>query len=428
MDSKERLIDRLKEIRILKNRAAESALRSIPRSAFLPPELQSLGDCDSPAPCRCEDLTRFVPSMKFTALMLEALELSEDQRVAVIDSKGGYVAAAVAAAMGGKGVVTAVELDLKEEESVLKNLERASLSGAVEVMSLYAFMAKSSTYTRVLVLSDELSPGDVVTQVANLGYVVSRGGPEGLALAKNVRSGGDLLEILYGDMRLIGPLAGPRGQQTTLDIDVSKVLGLEDLLSHVWTGKFVTEKEVTVSELVNETFEGGQLDPSRHGGKDKPKLVALKAFHLAYMYQSMGYFEDAEDLYKASLTAFPSAEAHTFLGWKYSFDGRYEDAIEECKKGMQIDATLGNTYNDIGAYLIELGRLDEAVEWLQRALDAPRYCCPCYAHCNLGRVYMMKGLRQLARREFEKALEMNPEYDLAQELLDRVCGELDYFV
>jgi len=30
-------------------------------------------------------------------------------------------------------------------------------------------------------------------------------------------------------------------------------------------------------------------------------------------------------------------------------------------------------------------------------------------------------------REFEKALEINPEYDLARELLDRADAEQDYF-
>jgi protein-L-isoaspartate O-methyltransferase/Flp pilus assembly protein TadD len=426
MDSKERLFHRLKGIKLLKNRAAESALRSVRRSAFLPPELEALGDCDAPLPCKCGDTGRFVPSVRFMALLLEALELTQGQRVAVIDSRGGYVAAAIAATIGRKGSVTAVEFDLSDEEAVLKNLERAGFSEAVEVMSLYAFMAKSSTYTRVLLLADELTPKDILPQVSELGFVVSRGGPEGLALARHVRSGDDFLEILFGDMRLIGPMAGPRGGEIAMDIDVSRVLGLEDIVSHVWTGKFTAEKEANVAELVKETFEDGPLDLVRHGGKDKQKMSAVKAFHAAYLYQTMGYLEDAEDLYKASLRIIPSAEAHTFLGWRLSFDGRYEEAIEECKRAIEVDSTLGNPYNDIGAYLIELGRLDEAVEWLQRALESERYCCYCYAHCNLGRVYLMKGMGQMAKRELDKALELNPRYDLARELLDRAEGEQDY--
>lgn len=427
MASKERLIDRLKEIRLLKNRASELALRSVPRSEFLPPGFEALGDCDVPVPCRADDRERFVPSPKFMALLLEALDLTENQRIAVVDSRGGYVAAAVATAMGGRGSVTAVELDLKEEETVLHNLERARVSSGVEVMGIHAFLAKPSTYTRVLLLTRDLLPKDLVKQVADMGFILGRGGPEGLALVRAVRSGDQLLEIMFGDVRLIGPLAGPRGQEAFSDVDVSRVLGMEDIISHVWTGKFLTEKEASVSELVKETVAGGALDVSGQNERDGRRLSALKAFHMAYMFQSMGYAEEAEDLYKASIALFPTAEAYTFLGWRLSFDGRYAEAIDQCKHAIDMDPAFGNPYNDIGAYLIEMGRLDEAIGWLERALRAKRYCCPCYAHCNLGRVYMMKGKSELARREFEIALQINPRYDLAKELNDRVCGELDYF-
>ena len=51
---------------------------------------------------------------------------------------------------------------------------------------------------------------------------------------------------------------------------------------------------------------------------------------------------------------YPTAEAYTFLGWTYHFQGRIEDAIAECKRAIEVDPEFGNPYNDIGAYLIEL--------------------------------------------------------------------------
>jgi len=427
MDTKDKLIHRLKGIRLLKNRATESAIRAVDRGAFLPSELEPFGDCDVPVPCTESETDRFVPSPRFTALLLEALELCEDQKVAIVDSRGGYVAAAIAAAMGRKGSVTAVEFDVGDEDVVLRNLERAGMSDSVEVMSLYAFMAKATRFTRVLLLAEELTPKDVASQVVDHGFVINRGGLEGLALARNVRMGEELLEILFGDIRLIGPLAGPRGQHMTLDIDVSNVLGLEDIMGHVWNGRYTAEKEATVAELIEETVEGGPLEPSRRGEGTSLRNYARKAFHMGYMYQSMGHLEDSDDLYRASINLYPSAEAHTFLGWRLSFDGRYEEAIDECKTAIGLDPTLGNPYNDIGAYLIELGRLDEAVDWLQKALNSDRYCCYCYSHCNLGRVYLLKGMGQLAKKEFDRALELNPGYELARELRDRSCGESGYF-
>ena len=80
----------------------------------------------------------------------------------------------------------------------------------------------------------------------------------------------------------------------------------------------------------------------------------------AYQYQQGGDYDMAVELYKRSLDLHPTAEAFTFLGWTYRFQGKIDDAIAECKKAIQIDPEFGNPYNDIGAYLIEKGEYDDA--------------------------------------------------------------------
>src|SRR4030066_58791 len=99
-------------------------------------------------------------------------------------------------------------------------------------------------------------------------------------------------------------------------------------------------------------------------------------FQQAYTQQMAGNLADAILLYKDSIDGHRTAEAPTFLGWTYSMLGRYDDAIEECRKAIAVDPTFGNPYNDIGAYLIELDRPGEAVEWLLKATVAPRYEAP----------------------------------------------------
>src|SRR5437867_3133190 len=123
----------------------------------------------------------------------------------------------------------------------------------------------------------------------------------------------------------------------------------------------------------------------------------------------------------------PSAAGHTFRAWTFSFMGRYDDAIEECKRAIAVDPSFGNPYNDIGAYFIEMNRLDDAIPWLERAISAPRYCCYFYAHTNLARVYLQKGMREKARKSLLAALRVNPEYEPAQELLRRIDGTSGYF-
>jgi len=151
---------------------------------------------------------------------------------------------------------------------------------------------------------------------------------------------------------------------------------------------------------------------------------AVKLFHEAYRRQMDGELEDAIRLYQESIHCCPTAEAHTFLGWTMSFEGRYEEAIEECKKAIAVDPQFGNPYNDIGAYLINLGRPDEAIPWLEKAMKAGRYEAYHYPHCNLGRVYLAKGMLNKAVEEFEKALAIEPNYTFAREAIEAIRGQL----
>jgi tetratricopeptide (TPR) repeat protein len=145
---------------------------------------------------------------------------------------------------------------------------------------------------------------------------------------------------------------------------------------------------------------------------------AWKLLQQGYRAQMEGEFDRAVDLYKNSLALYPTAEAHTFLGWTYHFQGRVEDAIAECKLAIEVDPEFGNPYNDIGAYLIALGHYDEAIPWLERAIEAPRYDPRHYPHFNLGRAYFAKGMITRARKCFEQALEIEPDYSLARQAVE----------
>ncbi len=158
---------------------------------------------------------------------------------------------------------------------------------------------------------------------------------------------------------------------------------------------------------------------SKMSEKD-PLSKAIRLFQKAYEYQMNGEYELAVEYYKRSIEAYPTAEAYTFLGWTYSFQGKLHEAIAECKKAIETDPDFGNPYNDIGAYLIELGRYDEAIPWLEKAMVAKRYEPRHYPHFNLGRVYLIKGMVKKALEEFQKALEISPDYPIAREAIDRL--------
>jgi Tfp pilus assembly protein PilF len=150
------------------------------------------------------------------------------------------------------------------------------------------------------------------------------------------------------------------------------------------------------------------------------KKQAYEHFLKAYEHQMKGELDTAVALYKQSLEVFPTAEAHTFLGWTYSFMGLHDEAIEECHKAITTDPDFGNPYNDIGAYLIEQGQLEEAIPWLEKATRAKRYESHYFPHFNLGRIWEKRGEWYLAMDAYRNALKENPNYALATKALRRI--------
>lgn len=157
---------------------------------------------------------------------------------------------------------------------------------------------------------------------------------------------------------------------------------------------------------------------------DIRRQQARVLFEQGYRHQMKGELADALLLYRRSLELVPSAEAYTFLGWTYSMMDRYDEAIASCHEAIALDPAFGNPYNDIGAYLIELDRFEEAIAWLEQATEAERYDTPHFAHMNLGRAH--ESLRQFATAlaHYDKALALDPFYRPAHyakyELLGKV--------
>ena len=150
---------------------------------------------------------------------------------------------------------------------------------------------------------------------------------------------------------------------------------------------------------------------------DDARERAIELWREAYRRQMAGDLEAAIEIYRRSIAACPTAEAHTFLGWTYSFQGRLEEATAECLRAIEVDPDFGNPYNDIGVYLMQQGKLEEAIPWLERAKHAPRYEPRQFPYMNLGRIYLKQGRWWEALRQFEAAVRLAPtDAELAKAL------------
>jgi Tfp pilus assembly protein PilF len=158
---------------------------------------------------------------------------------------------------------------------------------------------------------------------------------------------------------------------------------------------------------------------------EQKRDLALLYWRQGAERQAAGDLDAAVDLYRKSIAVLPTAEAHTFLGWALSYQGDLDLAIEECKTAIAIDPEYGNPYNDIGVYLMEKGQYEDAVPYLQRAMEATRYECPFFPHFNLGRVFERTGQWRRAMDEYRQALRLNPDYALASDSLCRLQAMLN---
>jgi tetratricopeptide (TPR) repeat protein len=147
----------------------------------------------------------------------------------------------------------------------------------------------------------------------------------------------------------------------------------------------------------------------------KDQERALELIGEAMQHQMAQNFDEAIRLYRESIALYPTADAHTYLGWAYSFQGRLNEAIAQCEIAINLDPEFGNPYNDIGVYLMQQERLDDAIPWLERAKSAKRYEPRHFPYINLGRIYLTKGMIQKALEEFRGALKLNSgDAELAQ--------------
>ena len=389
-------------------------------SAFIGGPLAAIAPVDAPLASAMDEPRAIVPPPRLLVMQLQMLALEPGVSALLLGSTGGYVEALLARLVD-RGPVTVWE----EDRALAEIAQRAlAANGFADRVSFLPGPPEGARFDRITT-AEQIVRIDPIARamLADMGFALYRAHREDLQFVKLLRSGDEYLELATSEGAERRDISSGVRRQTGTDI--GRELALGRMLENAWSRREETEHDRQFCEVVDETFPPANDLPGL--GAEGPAYEAARMmFHLAYIYQAAGEWDTAIELYRASLTVRPTAEAHTFLGWVYSFQGRPTDAIAECEKAIAVDPTFGNPYNDIGAYLIELDRLDEAIPWFEKAKASKRYCCYFYPYSNLGRVYLMKGMHAKARREFEEALRINPRYEFAREMLKRVERGSDY--
>ena len=151
--------------------------------------------------------------------------------------------------------------------------------------------------------------------------------------------------------------------------------------------------------------EGLRLDPTN------PRCH----ISLAMAYEKMGQYKRAIEVFKHALgQRIETDKIYSRMGIDYLHLGDMENAVEAMAQARLINpADLDNLLN-LGMAYLQLGRVDQA-EQAFKAITAEDELYA-GAHNGLGLVAVQRGDAGTARREFERAVQINP--DDAKSLLD----------
>ena len=159
--------------------------------------------------------------------------------------------------------------------------------------------------------------------------------------------------------------------------------------------------------------------------KNKKVSVAENYFNKACKLHNRGNVTEALKNFKLSIRYNPTSKAYNWLAFAYGMQGRYEAAIDQSILAAHMEPDNGNYYNDIGSYLIDLGRFEEAVEWFDKALNAPVNEYRFYPLYNLGRIAEIKAQWEEAITCYAETLKIKPSYKPAEVSLIRVYSYLN---
>ncbi len=111
------------------------------------------------------------------------------------------------------------------------------------------------------------------------------------------------------------------------------------------------------------------------------------------------------------------AQALNALGYTLAdATDRYEEAYELIKRALELRPTDFYILDSMGWVLYRLGRLDEAIEYLRKALDI-RQDPEIAAH--LGEALWVRGEREQAKKIWETALQQTPEDSRLLDVIER---------
>jgi TolB-like protein/DNA-binding SARP family transcriptional activator len=140
-------------------------------------------------------------------------------------------------------------------------------------------------------------------------------------------------------------------------------LKARELVARAWARYYDATSEATAeaSDLVETAISIDPMNPVAHRVR---AAIFFSRFWRGEIPNDLANRSRALELARTALRLAPRDEyAHLIMAWAWAYaEGRLEEAISECERGLEINPSCSILFGNVGAYLAALGRPQEAIE------------------------------------------------------------------
>jgi Flp pilus assembly protein TadD len=183
---------------------------------------------------------------------------------------------------------------------------------------------------------------------------------------------------------------------------------------HIDFGR-VFESQGNIEAAINEYQDALGVVQTTKRGTLRAADEALAHRRIGGSMDRLGRFAQAETHYKKALGLNPKdPKIWNDAGYSYYLQGRWADAEQALKSAARLAPDDERIRTNLGLTLAAAGRTDDALALLSRSNGNA------IGHANLGFSLAASGQLEQARRQYEMALSLRPDMDVARRALARL--------
>ena len=171
-------------------------------------------------------------------------------------------------------------------------------------------------------------------------------------------------------------------------------------------------------------FAPGIMGGSKDKAREQAEAIKQQNVHQGYLAFGLIHamnqqFDEAEQAYQSAIEANPDDfQAYYSLGYLYARQKEYDKAIALFENVLQSHPDQVVAHFHLGRLAVMSEKnLDKGEENLKKYLqtepsdERPSFA---FAHLLLGHIYRMQDKKDLARSEYEQALKLDPDFEMAR--------------